>query len=169
MLPGVLGDAWEPMVVPFQILVVVGMVHALLAIVREFLLGAGGVAFCVRVEAVWLVGTVAALVAGTALAGIAGAALAHLVLVVPLAVAYALRGAPRIGLRWQDLWRSVAPIAAVVGAQAAGACRDGRRGAGGRWRRPTARWSRERRRRGRSRCWRHGASCAARAARGRRS
>ncbi len=118
LLPGVLGAQWEPMVVPFQILVVVGVVHALLAIVREFMLGAGSVGFCVRVEALWLAGTAAALVAGTQAAGITGAALAHLALVVPLAIAYAVRGAPRIGLDWRRLSRAVAPVAAVAGAQA---------------------------------------------------
>jgi O-antigen/teichoic acid export membrane protein len=118
LLPGVLGAQWEPMVVPFQILVVVGIVHALLAIVREFMLGAGSVGFCARVEAVWLAGTAAALVVGTQLAGITGAALAHLVLVVPLAVAYAVRGAPRIGLDWRALTGAVAPLAGVAVAQA---------------------------------------------------
>jgi O-antigen/teichoic acid export membrane protein len=119
VLPGLLGEQWEPMVVPFQILVVAGIVHALLAIVREFLLGSGSVAFCVRVEAVWLVATAVALVAGTRAGGIAGAALAHLALVVPLAAAYVLRGAPRIGLSPRAMWRSIAPVAAVVGAQSA--------------------------------------------------
>ncbi len=94
LLPGLLGPAWRPMVVPCQILLVAGIAHAVLAIIREFMLGSGSVRFCVRVDAVWLLGMTVGLYCGVRLAGIEGAAIAHVVLVLPLAAAYGISGYP---------------------------------------------------------------------------
>ena len=51
VLPQLLGPEWQPMVLPFQLLLIVGAMHAVLAVVREFLLGAGNVRACFVVDA----------------------------------------------------------------------------------------------------------------------
>jgi PST family polysaccharide transporter len=102
-LPGILGPAWRAMVVPCQILLVAGIAHAVLAIVREFMLGSGSVSYCVRIDGVWLLAMAGGLYAGVRLDGIEGAAIAHAVLVVPLAVAYCVWGTRRIGSSPREL------------------------------------------------------------------
>jgi O-antigen/teichoic acid export membrane protein len=119
LLPGLLGPAWRPMVVPFQILLVAGIAHAVLAIVREFMLGSGSVAFCVRVEAVWLLAMAGGLYAGVRLAGIDGAAIAHAVLVLPLAFAYGIWGTRRIGSGPRQLWHALQGVLGPVAVEAA--------------------------------------------------
>jgi O-antigen/teichoic acid export membrane protein len=114
MLPRLLGPEWSAMVVVFQILVVAGVVQALLAVMREFLLGSGAVAFCVRTEAFWLASTAGGLVLAVSIAGIRGAALTHLALVVPLTWAYGVLGAPRLGSSWRALWQPLVPLLRAV-------------------------------------------------------
>jgi O-antigen/teichoic acid export membrane protein len=114
LLPELLGPEWKPMVLPFEILVVAGVVQALLAILREFLLGSGNVAFCVRVDAIWLLAMFAGLVLAVPLDGIRGAALTHLVLLVPLAVAYSTAGARRMGSSFGRLCRPLLPLFGAV-------------------------------------------------------
>ncbi len=118
VLPPLLGSEWESMVVPFQILVAVGVVHALLSILREFLLGSGSVGFCVRLEAVWVAATAASLVVLVQLDGIRGAALAHLLLVAPLAVVYAVWGGRRLGSNARVLWGAVRGSAGLLAVEA---------------------------------------------------
>jgi O-antigen/teichoic acid export membrane protein len=113
LLPRILGPSWRPMVLPFQILMVAGICHAVLAILREFMLGSGSVGFCVRVEAVWLIGMAAGLLAGVELGGIEGAAIAHVALVLPLAVVYSVWGTRRIGSSAAKLWGAVRDVLAV--------------------------------------------------------
>ncbi len=119
LLPGLLGPAWRPMVVPCQILLVAGIAHAVLAIIREFMLGSGSVRFCVRVDAVWLLGMTVGLYCGVRLAGIEGAAIAHVVLVLPLAAAYGIWGTRRIGSGPRQLWRALHGVIGPVAAEAA--------------------------------------------------
>jgi O-antigen/teichoic acid export membrane protein len=118
VLPALLGPEWKPMVLPFQILLVAGVSQAVLAILREFLLGSGSVAFCVRVDAVWLLAMVAALFVAVPLIGIRGAALTHLAVLVPLAFAYCTAGARRMGSSWRLLCRPLVPLLAAVAAEA---------------------------------------------------
>ena len=118
VLPGLLGEEWEPMVVPFQILLAVGVTHALLAIVREFLLGAGHVAYCARVEAARLVVTVVALLVLVDAEGIRGAALAHVLVLVPVIAVYALTGLPRIGVSPSDLARPLGRVGVPLAGEA---------------------------------------------------
>jgi O-antigen/teichoic acid export membrane protein len=119
MLPRLLGPDWDAVVLPFQILVAVGVTQALLAIVREFLLGSGHVGFCVRLEAVWLAATVAVLVIAVSAAGIRGAALTHLALVVPLAWGYGVYGARRLGSSWRVLWQPLVPLLRAIAVECA--------------------------------------------------
>jgi O-antigen/teichoic acid export membrane protein len=117
VLTALLGTEWKPMVLPFQILLVAGVTQALLAILREFLLGSGSVAFCVRVDAVWLVAMIVGLFLIVPLDGIEGAALTHLALLVPLAVAYSTAGARRMGLSRRSLCRPLLPVVGAVAAE----------------------------------------------------
>jgi len=118
LLPGLLGPAWRPMVAPCQILLVAGIAHAVLAIIREFMLGSGSVGFCVRVEAVWLLGIAAGLYAGVRWDGVTGAAIAHVVLVLPLAAAYGIWGARRIGSGPRQLWHALRGVLGPVAVEA---------------------------------------------------
>jgi O-antigen/teichoic acid export membrane protein len=119
LLPQVLGARWEPMVVPFQLLWAVGVIHAVLAILREFLLGTGNVRLCVPIDFVWLLGVAAALAVLVNLDGMRGAAVAHIVMAVPYAAAYIHYGLPRLGLRPRRLAAALAEILGAVGAQGA--------------------------------------------------
>jgi O-antigen/teichoic acid export membrane protein len=118
-LPSLLGAEWSAMVLPFQILITVGVIQALMAVMREFLLGSGAVAFCVRTEAVWLAATAGGLIVAVPAAGIRGAALTHLVLVVPLAWAYGVLGARRLGSSWQALTQPLVPLLRAVALEGA--------------------------------------------------
>jgi O-antigen/teichoic acid export membrane protein len=110
LLPRLLGPEWRPMVLPFQLLLVAGVTQALFAIMREFLLGSGSVAFCVRLEVAALLAMTALLLVLVPSHGIEGAAIAHLVLVAPLAVAYGVVGARRVGSTWYELCRPLLPL-----------------------------------------------------------
>jgi O-antigen/teichoic acid export membrane protein len=118
VLPRLLGPEWQPMILPFQLLIVAGAAHAVLAVMRDFLLGAGNVRACACVDLSWLVATVLALVVLVPALGIAGAALAHVVLVVPLACAYVTLATRRLGLAPSALWRAMRLIVVSVAVQA---------------------------------------------------
>ena len=119
VLPWLFGPEWAPIVVPFQLLLIAGVSHGVLAILREFLLGTGNVAFCARVESVWLVGDLVALLVLVQLSGIRGAALAHLVVLVPLAAVYVHAGSRRLAIERGRLAGAVAGVVAPVLVQAA--------------------------------------------------
>ena len=119
VLPRLLGPEWQPMVLPFQLLLIAGAAHAVLAVLREFLLGTGNVRACFVVDAAWLVATVLALLVLVPALGIVGAALAHVALLLPLAAAYAILAARRIELRPGALWRAMRLVVVAVGGQAA--------------------------------------------------
>jgi O-antigen/teichoic acid export membrane protein len=119
VLPGLLGDEWEPMVAPFQILLVVGVAHALVGMIGESLSGTGNIGFRARVNAVWAVGMVVVLIVLVNADGIRGAALAHLILFVPFAAAYVLWGAPKLSIRPGHVPRALASLVLVVAIQAA--------------------------------------------------
>ncbi len=103
VIPAVLGDEWEAMVPPFQILVVAGFVHAILNIGAEFLSGTGHVDLRGRLSLVWAAAMVVTLLAVVPTHGILGAAVVHAALVVPMAVATTVLGARRLSLRTLDL------------------------------------------------------------------
>jgi O-antigen/teichoic acid export membrane protein len=117
-LPPLLGPEWQPMVLPFQLLVVAGAAHAVLTVVREFLLAAGNVRACLATDLTWLAGTVLALVVLVPAFGIAGAAVAHVVMAVPLACAYVALAARRLELAPAALWRAMRLIVVSVAVQA---------------------------------------------------
>ena len=118
LVPGVLGDEWKPMVAPFQILLCVGVGHALVGMIGESLSGTGNIGFRARVNAVWAVGMVGALIVLVNLDGIRGAALAHAALFGPFAAAYVVLGARKLGENGRRVLGALAPIALAVAAQA---------------------------------------------------
>jgi hypothetical protein len=98
-LPRLLGPEWLGMVVPFQVLFFVGVGHALLNVIGEFLAaGSDSVVFRARVSVVWALGMVGALVVLVSVLGIRVAAVAHALLFVPLAAAYVFRGSRHLGV-----------------------------------------------------------------------
>lgn len=118
LLPGVLGDEWSDMVVPFQILLLVGVGHALLNVIGEFLAGTGNVDFRARVSVAWAMGMIGALVLLVSVYGIRGAAAAHALLFVALAAVYGVGGSRRLGLSAVRVVRSMGGVVLPVGAQA---------------------------------------------------
>lgn len=118
LLPGVLGNVWSDMVVPFQILLFIGVGHALLNVIGEFLAGTGNVDFRARVSVAWAVGMIGALVLLVSTFGIRGAAAAHALLFVALAAVYGVGGSRRLGLSAVRVARSLAGVVLPVVAQA---------------------------------------------------
>jgi O-antigen/teichoic acid export membrane protein len=114
VIPNVLGQKWAGMVVPFQILIVVGVAHAVVNVVGESLSGTGHITFRAVVNIVWMVGMIVALIALVQLDGIRGASLAHLVLYAPVALAYGIWGIRLLGDRPLRLaaavWAGTAPV-----------------------------------------------------------
>jgi O-antigen/teichoic acid export membrane protein len=100
IIPALLGDEWRGMVVPFQILVVVGIGQGIINILGEVFAGAGGESLRrrARIDVVWAVGTLAAIAVGVQLGGIRGAAAAHVLTFCCLASAYVLWGGRSIGI-----------------------------------------------------------------------
>jgi O-antigen/teichoic acid export membrane protein len=115
----VLGDQWTGMVTPLQLLLVVGVGYAILNCIGEALSGCGEIAFRAKVNVVWSLATLAALVVLVVLDGIRGAALAHLLVFVPYAAVYVTAGARRIGTSPRRLWDAVRLAVGVVLLEAA--------------------------------------------------
>jgi O-antigen/teichoic acid export membrane protein len=115
----VLGDRWKPMVVPFEILVMVGIGHAILVALGDSLSGVGAIAWRARLHLGWSCGMTIALVVLVRLDGIVGAALAHLLLFVPFAIAYVVWGTRFLHTNGLALLRTLRDVAVPVGFQLA--------------------------------------------------
>jgi O-antigen/teichoic acid export membrane protein len=120
-IPAVLGRKWDGMVVPFQILIVVGIGQGILNALGEALAGAGVTSANVRarIDVVWAGATIGAIIVGADLAGIRGAAVAHVATFVGLAAAYGWRGGRGIGLSMAMFSRALRGVAGCVLIQAA--------------------------------------------------
>jgi PST family polysaccharide transporter len=119
VLPGLFGSEWTGMVAPFQIMLVVAMLHAVLNTVGESLSGTGNITFRAWTDVLWGVGTLVLVATFAALGGIREAALAHLIAFIPLACAYLGWGARRIGSDAVAFWRATRAVVGPVLAQAA--------------------------------------------------
>jgi len=121
LIPAVLGRKWTGMVFPFQVLMIVGVGQSVVNILGEALAGASVASARLRsrIDLVWALCTIGAIVVGVNLDGIRGAALAHLVTFTALALAYALRGGRGIGLSMRALAGALAGVGAAVAAEAA--------------------------------------------------
>jgi O-antigen/teichoic acid export membrane protein len=118
VLPELLGTRWAPIVLPFQLLLLAGVGQALVSVIGESLSGTGNVWFRARVNLVWAVGMVGALVVLVSVDGIRGAALAHLALFVPFGLAYAVAGTRRLGIDARAVAAALRPVALPVGIEA---------------------------------------------------
>jgi O-antigen/teichoic acid export membrane protein len=96
LLPGILGDDWKPMVVPFQILVCVGVGHAIFVALGDSLSGIGVIRWRALVEGGWALAMTAALIVLVHADGITGAALAHLLVFFPYAFIWLRFGTRRL-------------------------------------------------------------------------
>jgi O-antigen/teichoic acid export membrane protein len=124
LVPLVLGERWQGMVPAFQILLVVGVAHAVVNVIGESLSGTGHIGFRARVNAVWMVAMIGALMLLVRVDGIRGAALAHLSLYVPVMLVYGIWGMRLLGSSGARLGaavRSVLTFVAVQGAVTAAA------------------------------------------------
>jgi O-antigen/teichoic acid export membrane protein len=109
----VLGERWKGMVPAFQILIVVGVAHAVVNVIGESLSGTRQIGFRARINLVWMVAMIGALIVLVRLDGIRGAGLAHLSLYVPVALAYAVWGMRLLGSSARRLGRALQAV--VVG------------------------------------------------------
>lgn len=119
LVPALFGPEWKGAVIPFQVLILVGILHALVNTIGESLSGTGNIGFRARADTVWAVGTLALVVALTAIDGIRGAAFAHLVAFIPLALTYVVWGARLIGSEARAFWGGMRDIVVAVLAQVA--------------------------------------------------
>jgi O-antigen/teichoic acid export membrane protein len=118
VIPAVLGARWQGMVAPLQILVAVGIAHAIVNVIGESLSGTGRIGFRARLNVVWMAGMIGALVILVPIAGIRGAALAHLILYLPIALAYGYWGMRLLGAEPRQLLRALRPVSRAIALQA---------------------------------------------------
>jgi len=119
LIPSVLGAKWSGMVVPFQVMIVVGVAHGVLNVLAETFVGTGNARFRARVDVLWALGTLAVVLALTATHGIRGAAVAHFLMFTVLAGAYVALGLRRLGLSPRRLFKSLRGILLCVAGQSA--------------------------------------------------
>jgi O-antigen/teichoic acid export membrane protein len=118
LIPALIGARWRGMVTSFQILLAVGVAHAIVNVIGESLSGTGQIGWRARVNTVWMVAMIAVLVILVQADGIRGAALSHLVLYLPVMVAYGVWGMRLLGDQPRRLARMLRPIAELVVLQA---------------------------------------------------
>jgi O-antigen/teichoic acid export membrane protein len=119
LIPAVLGARWAGMVVPFQILIVVGIAHAVVNVIGDALSGAGKIGFRARVNIVWTAAMVGGLAVLVRAAGINGAALAHLLVYAPVAIVYGWVGIRLLGSTPRCLLLRLRPVLGVTLVQCA--------------------------------------------------
>jgi O-antigen/teichoic acid export membrane protein len=117
VVPSVLGARWRGIVAPLQILLVVCVAHAMVNVIGESLSGTGNIDFRARINVAWMTGMFVALIVLVKADGIKGAALAHLLLYLPVAVAYCVWGLRRLGAQPRELGRALLPVVGAVGFQ----------------------------------------------------
>jgi len=118
VIPAVLGARWEGMVVPFQILLAVGVAHAVVNVIGESLSGTGHIDFRAWINVVWMLAMIGALVVLVQADGIRGAALAHLILYVPVALAYGFWGMRLLGAKAGQLGGALGAVGGMIALQA---------------------------------------------------
>ena len=118
LIPIILGERWAGMVPAFQILIIVGVAHAVVNVIGESLSGTGQIGFRARVNLVWMVAMIGALIVLVEAAGIRGAAIAHLALYLPVMIAYAVWGMRRLGSSARLLGSAVGSVVTFVAVEA---------------------------------------------------
>jgi PST family polysaccharide transporter len=117
LLPAIFGSRWTGMVTPFQILLPVGIAHAVLNMIGEALGGSGNVEVHAKMQMLWAALMVPALILLVHADGITGAALAHLIVLVPVAAGYLVWGARRLALPGGETARALGEIVVPVALQ----------------------------------------------------
>jgi teichuronic acid exporter len=117
VLPWALGSAWKPMVVVFQVLLVVGVGRAIVYCISEPLTGTGYMPWRAKIMITQCVATLLALGILVPIWGIRGAALAQVLVFVPYAAVYFTAGARRAGSSLAALWQRLRPATAALGLQ----------------------------------------------------
>lgn len=118
-IPSLFGSEWNPMVVPFQILIVVGLSHAVANVIAESLSGTGNIGFRAWCDAPWAALTLVGVGAAGAVGGIEAAAAVHLLTVGALIAAYVGFGSHRVGTTPAAIWRGLRGVLVPVLAQLA--------------------------------------------------
>ena len=118
-IPTLLGEKWAEMVPVFQILILVGVAHAVMNVIGESLSGTGNIGYRARINLVWMVAMIGALFALVRLDGIRGAGAAHLGLYLPVMVAYVVGGMRLLGSGWRQLAGPLRPVLVMFALQAA--------------------------------------------------
>lgn len=119
VLPAVLGDQWRPIVVAFQLLLVVGVGGAIVNCIAEALSGNGHIEFRAKTMVARGAATLIALLILVPIDGIRGAALAQIAVFIPYALLFATAGARRAGTSASALARQLRPVAMALGVQLA--------------------------------------------------
>ena len=113
-LPAVLGPKWEPIVLPFQLLLAAGVGHAIVNCMGAVLSGNGHIAFRAKVMMVRCATTLIALLILVQTNGIRGAAVAQLIALVVYAALLVPAGAKRAGTSMLALGRTLRPAAVAM-------------------------------------------------------
>jgi O-antigen/teichoic acid export membrane protein len=120
LIPTVLGQKWNGAVVPFQILVVVGVGQGIANVLGEVFSGVGGETLNrrARIDLMWGAGTLAAIAAGVRLAGIQGAAMAYVFTFCGLAAAYVWCGSRALQMPYTRIIGDLSGVGVAVIVQA---------------------------------------------------
>jgi O-antigen/teichoic acid export membrane protein len=117
LLPRVLGDEWRPIVVPFQIFLVLGVGHAIGNTIAEALAGTGNMRRRAPVECLWAALTLAAIAVLVQADGIRGAAAARVLVFIPLMWWYSVHGMRLLGSDGREAWLALRGVLLPVAAE----------------------------------------------------
>ena len=118
LLPAVFGDKWSGMITPLEILLPVGVVHAITNMIGEALSGTGNADCVAKMQIIWTLLIVPALIVLVRVDGIVGASLAHVLVAVPVVCAYLIWGGKRLGIRGRHFLEALTPVLVPVAGQA---------------------------------------------------
>ena len=119
LLPEIFGARWAGMVTPFEILLPVGVAHAVLNMIGESLGGSRNVHIHAKMQVAWTLLIIPSLVVLVKADGITGAALAHLFVLIPVGCGYLFWGAGTLGLPPRVVGRALGDVVGPVALQAA--------------------------------------------------
>lgn len=119
LIPTVFGAKWAHSVEVFQILLPVGIAFAILNMLGEALGGSGNVSLPAKLQILWALLILPALIVLVQVDGIIGAALAHLIVLAPVATGYVIFGSRAVGLRPTQVLEALGKVLNPVAVQAA--------------------------------------------------
>jgi O-antigen/teichoic acid export membrane protein len=119
VVPAVLGSRWTGTVLPFQILAVAGVGHALVSVIGDSLSGTGNVGLHARLQLLMCIALAPIMLVLVELDGIRGAAVSHVIVFTIVGAGYVLLGGRRLGIGVMPLGGALGPVALPVIGQAA--------------------------------------------------